>query len=502
MSVLNIAAAILAICISSSIALAAVPAQAKPPLELRIDPTVTYGVWDGWGTSLCWMGKVFGDRDDIADFLFSTKTTSFKGQSVPGLGLNIARYNAGACSDNTIDGHKMKVSKIIMPYRQMDGFWLDGKSPNPASSSWNWNADANQRLMLLKARERGANRFELFSNSPMWWMCAADNPSGAARASANNLPDHNYQKFAVYLAVVAQAAKTRWGVAFTSIEPFNEPVSDWWFADCKQEGCHVSREAQQKILPLLKAELVRLHLPDLAIAASDENTYDQAIDTWQGFSKETQALVSQINVHGYQYGGGRRDALQRLAVVESHKKLWNSEYGDGDGSGLEMARNLHRDMRWLHPTAWCYWQPADAGGWGLLDCRMEKAEVRSVNAKAYMLAQYSRHIRPGMTLVGSGSEAVVAAFSPQEKRLVLVAFNDGPARTMRIDLSGFTVPDGALTRALTTPKGRARYERQPDLAVQGRRFEVELPADSVETFEVKGASCTSLGADHAAPSPP
>lgn len=62
----------------------------------------------------------------------------------------------------------------------------NGKNPDPASASWDWNADANQRAMLLK-RERGADRFELFSNSPMWWMCANDNPSGAAKGSDDNL---------------------------------------------------------------------------------------------------------------------------------------------------------------------------------------------------------------------------------------------------------------------------------------------------------------------------
>ncbi|MEO5716499.1 MAG: glycoside hydrolase [Luteolibacter sp.] len=464
------------------------PAAAGPALEIKIDPSVTHGVWDGWGTSLCWMGNVFGDREDFADFLFTNKMTGFGGQSVPGLNLNIVRYNAGACGFGEIDGRNMKVSKIIRKYRQMDGFWLDGKNPDAASSNWDWNADASQRLMLKKARDRGANRFELFSNSPMWWMCANDNPSGAAKASDDNLSEKHYQNFAIYLASVAKTAKERWGISFTTVAPFNEPMSDWWFADCKQEGCHFSHGAQEKFLPLLRRELDRRQLQSLPISASDETHYDHAVDTWKSFTKETKALVSQVNVHGYQYADGRRDELHRLTVVEDSKRLWNSEYGDGDASGLELARNLHRDMRWLHPTAWCYWQPADGGGWGLLDCRMEKAEVRAVNAKSQVLAQYSRHIRPGMTIVETGDESTVAAWSAQDRKLVLVVFNDGPARSARFDLSQFAMPDGPVVRALTAPKGTARYERQPDVALKARRFEVELPADSIETFEIKGVT--------------
>ncbi|MEY3896125.1 MAG: hypothetical protein RLZZ214_1645, partial [Verrucomicrobiota bacterium] len=198
----------------------------------------------------------------------------------------------------------------------------------------------------------------------------------------------------------------------------------------------------------------------------------------------TKALVPQVNVHGYQYGVGRRDELHRLTVVEDRRKLWNSEYGDADATGLELARNLHRDMRWLHPTAWCYWQPTDGGGWGLLDCRMERAEVRAVNPKSYVLAQYSRHIRPGMRIVESGNEAVVAAYSAQAGKLALVVFNDGPARSARFDLTAFTVPDGPVARVRTAPNDAARYEQQPDLEIKGRHFEAQLPANVVESFEI------------------
>src|SRR5271169_5290461 len=67
-----------------------------------IEPGKTWGPWEGWGTSLCWWAKGLGDRDDIADLLFTTKAVDFNGQKLPGLGLNFARYNVGACSWNEI----------------------------------------------------------------------------------------------------------------------------------------------------------------------------------------------------------------------------------------------------------------------------------------------------------------------------------------------------------------------------------------------------------------
>ena len=39
-------------------------------------------------------------------------------------------------------------------------------------------------------------------------------------------------------------------------------------------------------------------------------------------------IVFWNQVHGYEYGGGRRDLLYD-AVHATGKKLWNSEYGEG-----------------------------------------------------------------------------------------------------------------------------------------------------------------------------
>jgi len=139
-------------------------------LTTTLDPTSNWGTWEGWGVSLAWWAKAFGGRDDLADIFFATSSTTLNGDSLPGLGLNIARYNAGACSFNSIGGTTMVVSPSIQSSRQMEGFWLDWSSSDPSSSSWNWALDANQRAMLLKAQARGADQFELFSNSPMWWM--------------------------------------------------------------------------------------------------------------------------------------------------------------------------------------------------------------------------------------------------------------------------------------------------------------------------------------------
>lgn len=130
---------------------------------------------------ICRWAKAFGTNDELADIFFSLGNTHFNNQTLPGLGLNIVRYNAGACSNNSIDGDSMVLSPDMIPSREMQGYWLDWNSSNPSSASWNWGLDANQRSMVSKARDRGVNIVELFSNSPMWWMCYNHNPSGKIR---------------------------------------------------------------------------------------------------------------------------------------------------------------------------------------------------------------------------------------------------------------------------------------------------------------------------------
>ena len=75
------------------------------------------------------------------------------------------------------------------------------------------------------------------------------------------------------------------------------------------------------------------------------------------------------------------------------KRLWNSEYGEGDGTGLSLASNLNLDFQWLHNTAWVYWQVIDpASGWGLLVGDMDKKVVKSVNNKYFVRSSgFHRH---------------------------------------------------------------------------------------------------------------
>merc|ERR1712176_478415 len=131
----------------------------------------------------------------------------------------------------------------------------DNTSEDPGSSGFDWNVDRKQVAMLVKAKTRGADKLELFSNSPMWWMCDNYNPSGSWLGFTNNISKRNSEVFAKYLAITAEQFKKQKGITFTSVEAFNEPNSNWWKSNGTQEGCKIDTGLQAYVLDDLIAQL-------------------------------------------------------------------------------------------------------------------------------------------------------------------------------------------------------------------------------------------------------
>ncbi|KAJ7782396.1 glycoside hydrolase superfamily [Mycena maculata] len=475
---------------ASALALALATARVATAQNVTtINPSSTYGTWEGWGTSLAWWAKAFGNQAALADIFFTLDTTTYNGYTLPGLGLNVVRYNAGASSKNADpDGDVMVVSPDITASRQMDLFWLDWTSSAANSSSWSWTVDANQRNMLALGLDRGVTVVEMFSNSPPWWMTYNLNPSGSTDGSSDNLESWNYDQHAIYLATIAAYAKENWGVTFASVEAFNEPSADYWVGPTgTQEGCHFDVSTMSSVIPYLRSELNSRGLTGTIISASDEETYDIAITTFGEYTSAALADIGRINVHGYEYGGGRRDILY-ADVHAAGKALWNSEYGEGDATGAELASNLILDFVWLHPTAWVYWQVLDVTGWGLIEADNNALTTGAPSQKYFVLAQFTRHIRPGMTILDGGSGWTVAAYDASTETLVIVAVNTGAAQYLNFDLSSFAKAgvNGALVPRWATQIGSSgdQYVSFSDTFINGTQFWSYFDENVIMSFEV------------------
>ena len=163
------------------------------------------------------------------------------------------------------------------------------------------------------------------------------------------------------------------------------------------------------------------------MVASDENTYAQAVKTWQGL-KGLHKSIGRVNAHGYNPGPGGYLAQYPTAQHKQDKRnldravggpIWTTEYGDHDGSGMMMAANINADIRHARARGWAYWQPIDGRAgpdqeqhWGFIDAKYPKdADDKTKpklagldHAKLFVFAQYSRHIRPGMQIIDPGKD--------------------------------------------------------------------------------------------------
>lgn len=436
--------------------------------------------FDGWGTSLCWFANAVGrwpepHRSAIADALFAPT----------GLGLTFVRYNIGG-GENPEHRH--------MPwFRQMEGF-------SPAPGEWNWSADPGQRWMLAAALQRGAMHVEAFSNAPPYWMTLSRCVSGGADPNQDNLDPRHETAFADYLATVVQRLQADDGIRFDTIDPMNEPFTDYWRANGRQEGCHFDRASQARLIESLRAALDRRGVKNVRISAADETNYARAIDTWKSYDAATRARVDVINAHAYDTA--RRAELRALAR-ESRKPLVMSEV-DGCGGNphdhtaigpaLVLAGQIVDDLRDLQPQRWTFWQAVeDESGmvdancnWGLIHADLlGNKHTWTVTKKYFAMAQFTKFIRPGSVWASCDDADTVAMHDPARHTLTLVTRNARTAaEQVTYDLSAFPA-DAARVEIHRTSAGE-NMARQPAAELSpDRRLTLALPAESVTTIVVR-----------------
>jgi len=423
----------------------------------QITPRVLYRNFQGWGTSLAWWAHIVGAfpahiRKQYLNNIFDVDH---------GLGLTVARYNIGGGENPK---YHFLTRRAAIP----------GYAPHPPY--FNWAADRNQRLILHECMAMGVNQVQAFSNSPPWYMTISGSVTGGKKG-ADNLQPKCFQSFADYLAIVVAHFSRVWNVRFQTVEPFNEPVSYWWKFGGRQEGCRIGNREQNIIIPLLHQSL-RNHGLATEIAAPDDNAVNQTIQSFQSYGKSVRREVAQIDTHSY-HGHGRQE-LRRLASAAG-KRLWMSEYGDGDETGMTMARRIIKDIRELQPQAWVYWQVVDGPGWGMMVNDENGRDMAfRVTEKYHVMAQFSRYIRPGDWIMDTTGECM-ASYRHHKKILTIVAVNSGDSMArLSFNLQGFRVYPHAVQTCMTDR--RHRLARGAEQRWRNRQFDTTIPPEAVKTW--------------------
>ena len=476
------------------------PPTAYAATTVTVSPNNTYeinnGIFEGWGSSLCW----WANRVGYSDSLSQKAADVFYGDD--GLRLNIARFNIGGGDDPT-HHHITRTDSNMPGYTKY----------NNGVVTYDWTADANQRNVLDRCIKAAGDDMivEMFSNSPPYYMTKSGCSTGNKNSWQNNLKDDQYTAFAEYLAEVCKHFEENWNVKVQSIDPMNEPYTNFWGAySYKQEGCHFDiGNSESTILVELKKSLAKRGLNDILISASDETSIDTQIDAYNALSSEAKSAIGRIDTHTY--GGSKRTQLKETAI-KAGKNLWMSEV-DGKGTagvnaggmaaGLWLAQRITTDCNDLNASAWILWQLIDNhvsskgyngnkdsgmpnindGFWGVAVADHDKNEI-ILSKKYYAFGQYTRYIRPGMTMLKS-SGTTMAAFDKEKGQLVLVAYNtSGGNSDIVFDLSQFDELGASAQTIRTSPS--ENWKDVGATAVSGGSMKATLAGNSITTFIING----------------
>lgn len=359
------------------------PASANS-LTITPDPWDASGPFQGWGTSLAWFANATGGypealKNQLYGLLFGPD----------GMDLSIARYNIGG-------GNASDVPDYLRAGGAVPGFWkadaagasdlYGGASTTLANKAqilakfdptddayYDWSQDAAQRWWLSKlAQDPDLTGLEAFANSAPWFMTESGYVSGGFNSTAQQLSTSAQQKFVEYLTTVTQHLEQQYGVKFRTIEPLNEPNTNYWGTTLVngapkaggQEGMHVGTTQQAAVIDALRQALQRAG-SDSKVSAMDETNTSLFVTDWNSFPAATQAAVSQMNTHAY----GTSARLQvRDNAASADKPLWMSEVEGSWASGfnpssmtnsLGFAGQINGDLNGLKPSAWVLWQPVE-----------------------------------------------------------------------------------------------------------------------------------------------
>lgn len=463
------------VCCSSHIALA----QQSESGVITLSPQNERQTLEGWGVSLCWWANMCGNwSDEQADQLVDWIA------SEDGLNYNIFRYNIPGGEDPNnrhCEPHHMASGKGLRA--EMQGF------KSSASASYNWGADAAQRRILLKIKERRPDAiFEAFSNTPPYFMTYSGCVGGAEQASDDNLRTDQYEDFARYLIDVCEHYKNSLGVEFKTLEPFNEPETDYWYRGGSQEGCHFELSTMINFIKVLAPRLRRSGLSTI-LAVTDETSVAQSVKDYEAFRLDTVAFnaIGQWNVHTYQADSASRVALRDLARRDK-LTLWMSETGQsGQGlkGNLQLAQRLFDDMRLLQPTAWCDWQVVEENNDQWCTVRGDFATGKAQRNKNYYVRRQVTHfIRQGYRFIFTPSAQTLAAVSPNRRELVIVNLNLSDENAhFAYNLSAYDRLKGKVQATITDESRNCAPISAPK--IKGGKIDYTLPPNSIQTLVIQ-----------------
>lgn len=452
-------------------------------LQVTIDTNTSFQVIDGFGASDAWQCAFIGKnwpqekRQHIADLLFS-RDLDAKGNP-KGIGLSLWRFNIGAGTAEQGD-----TSGIRNPWRQTECF-------QAADGSYDWSKQAGQQWFLRAARQRGVERLLAFPNSPPVHLTRNGKGYALKNQPYLNVKPGKLDAYATFLVDVLEHFQKE-ELPFDYLSPFNEP--QWAWDDGGQEGTPAQNIELQALVRYLSKDLGERKLKT-QLAIGEAGTIGHAfmnMEKFLGFEtggRDAQAqfffspaspffigdlpnvalLISAHDYHSVWPLEKQVEYRQMLhqAITSANPGLgyWQSEYcilepanseisgGGGRDLGMDtalyVARIIHHDLTVAQARSWQWWtavsevdykdglvyvddgSKGDSGRMGPDTLSLMRDGVVRESKLLWVLGNYARFVRPGMTRVACAIEpeqsslngVLASAYKGPENKLVVVFIN-------------------------------------------------------------------------------
>lgn len=416
-------------------------------MEIKLDLSRKYGIFEGFGASGAWWAQEVGGwehtdiesglavRDRISELLYSKKK---------GIGLRTYRYNIGAGSAHSGNGD------IGNPLRRTESF-------DKGNGEYDFSRDKNAVYMMKQAAKDGADEIILFVNSPIERLTKNGRSHlGKRQIMRDNLSRKNYRAFARYCLDVTEHF-VKEGLPVKYLSPVNEPI---WIWNGGQEGCHYSPTSVAKVMKCFADELAQRNaLKEVKLSgveSGDLRWFNKSYTRALMHYKSVREKIDAVDVHSYClplpiHLPGFND---RVAFIRRYRKWLDKHYpglevkmsewchmqGGRDksmASALVMANVIYEDISILNVSLWQHWIAVSEVDYcdGLIYINLEDKSFE-MTKRYYVTGNFSKYIPFGAEktrVICEDKDLKALAFCKGGEK-VLVIINDTD-KTKKITLS-------------------------------------------------------------------
>ena len=310
-------------------------------------------------------------------------------------------------------------------------------------------------------------------------------PSNLAESGGNNgklhLPKSNYGAYAQHLNDFGTYMKDN-GVDLYAISVQNEPdyAHDWTYWSSDETTDFLANYGDKITSTRLMSPESFQYAPENAswVADGGKKFYTKILNN--------QKAMANCDLFGTHFYGTTRDWMNFPALENCGKEIWMTEVyvpnSDANSNerwpeAIQVAENIHNGLVVGNMSAYVWWYIRRSYG--------PMNENGTISKRGYMMAQYSKYVRPGDIRIGATEQPAdgvyVSAYKGNDNQVTIVAINKSSTGYSQ----NFSFSSGTITDV-----DRYRSSANENLAVtnnlenDGKAFWAQLPAESVSTFVV------------------